>query len=276
LDWFTERALAVSRNPISFRQSSILLSLLLVGLVTIGLRRRAALPVLLLPVGVVTAAGLAGSYPISGRLALFLIPMTALALAAPIDLPSLAARVGWRPGRVAAIVVAAATAGATVLGLVVLIRPHINAATHELGHPRRQEESRPILQYLADHRLPGDLVLVDGRGARYAAAFYGPRVELGSYRVLEGGRSGVDCPPGWLGAELRDERRYTRIWLFSSHTNASSLRMYRAHLDRFGRAAQTVSARGAAATRFDRTAVPSAPPSAPPQCLQVKDPAELP
>lgn len=277
LDWFAGRTVALAQNPLRLEQSWVLLALLLVGLLVLGLRRPPALLVLMLPLAVVVAAGLAGSYPIGGRLALFLIPVVALALAAPLDLPVLAARVAGRTAPIPATATAGLLAVAAAVGLVGLVRPQTEITWNRIAEPREQEESRTVLAVVAAQRRPGDLVLVDGRGARHAAAFYGPRLGVGPFQLLEPAASTAACLRVPLGARLREEGRYDRIWLVSSHTRDADLQLYRAHLDQFGPAAGTVPATGAAVTRFDRSDAPMPPPDPPAlDCLRIGDPAAPP
>lgn len=277
LDWFAGRTVALAASPLDVEHSWLLLVLLLAGLLVLGLRRPPALPVLLLPVAVVVAAGLAGSYPIAGRLALFLVPMLALVLAAPLDLPALAARIPLPGARTAATLLAGALAVAAAIGLVVLLQPQAGTTWHAVGRPQQKQESRTVLELLAGRRQPGDLVLVDGRGARHAAAFYGPRVGAGPFEVLEAAPPAAACRRVPLGRRLHEQGRHGRVWLIASHTRPVDLELYRAQLSHFGPVGETLTATGATAIRFDRSAAP-VPSADPPdrRCLRIVDPATLP
>ena len=275
LDWFGDRATALTENPLGYAAHPwLLLTLLLAGLVTLGARQPAGLLVLLLPVAVVTAAGLAGAYPVADRVALFLVPMTALVLAAPIDLLGPARSIGRPRLRAAALVGAGAATAATVAGLAVLSTPQIRDAVRQVGQPHEEEEASGVLAYVAAHRADGDLVLVDGRGARFAAAFYGPRTRLGPYRVLELSDPDAACAGGWLGAELRRGDRPRRVWLVLSHTRSIDAQAYREHLARFGTPVDEVAAPGAQAVRYDRSAAP--PAATPPalRCVRLTEPTD--
>jgi hypothetical protein len=144
-----------------------------------------------------------------------------------------------------------------------------------LGQPREREESRTVLAAVAAQRQPGDHVLVDGRAARYAAEFYGPRLGLGPFQVLEHQRTTRACIQQLIGDRLRSQGRYQRVWLFSSHTSAADLRLYDQHLSRFGAVRYTVAAPRSAATRYDRTDRPTGPPLAR-HCLRTVNPVTLP
>ena len=274
--WAGQRVASVRTTALGMDQPGLLLVLLLAGLLTIGGRRRPALPLLLLPPAVIGAAGLAGAYPIDGRLALFFVPLVALAVAAPLDLPAVAARLP-RTAREPATAVAALLAAATTVGVVTLVGPQVHRAWRELGRPQDREEVRTVLAAVAARRGPHDRLLVDGRGTRYAAAFYAPRVGAGPFEVLAPAPADPSCLRVSLGARLRAEGRSDRVWLLVSHIRPVELALYRAQLAQFGPVAEVVAATGAAVLRFDRAAAPRPPPRPPARlCLAVLDPAALP
>jgi hypothetical protein len=274
VEWAGQRVASVRATALGMDRPGLLLVLLLSGLAVLGLRRLPALPLLLVPTAVVVAAGLAGAYPIAGRLALFFVPLVALAAAAPLDLPALAARLPWTAARVPATAVATLLAVATAVGVGSLVQPQLPHDWRELGRPQEKQESRTVLQGVAARRGPRDLLLVDGRGARYAAAFYAPRVGAGPFEVLEPAKPDPTCLRVSLGARLRAAGRYDRVWLLASHTRSADLALYREQLAQFGPVAELVRATGATAFRFDRSPAPLPPPRPPARrCLDVLDPA---
>lgn len=276
LGWAGDRIASVRATALGMDRPGLLLVLLLAGLVVLGARRPPVLPLLLVPTGVIAAAGLAGAYPIAGRLALFFVPPVALAAAAPLDLPALAARLPWTAARAPATAVATLLAVAATVGVGSLAGPQLAHDWRALGRPEEKQESRTVLQAVAARRGPRDLLLVDGRGARYAAAFYAPRVGAGPFEVLEPANPDPTCVRVSLGARLRAAGRYDRVWLLVSHTRPVELALYRAQLAQFGPVAEIVSATGAAVLRFDRSAAPLPPPRPPVRrCLDLLDPAAL-
>lgn len=275
-DWFTGRVTAVTANPVGFPHSWPLLVLVAGGLLVLAVRRPPVPLVLLLPVAVVAAAGLAGSYPVSGRLALFVVPLVALVVAAPLDLPRLAARIPRRAVRLPLV------AGTVLLALVATARladqigPQLSTDRAQWVTPRVQEESRTVLEAVAAERRPGDLVLVDGRSTRFAAAVYGPRLGLGAYSLIFPGLPGLDCAATWLGQDLL-RGRYARVWVVTSHTRAVDQLHFRRHLGTFGQVGRQVQAPGAEALRYDRERPPERRASVPPRtCLRTVDPAAVP
>jgi hypothetical protein len=248
LDWFGGRVAAVAADPVGAGQPVLLLVLVLAGLAVLARRRPAALPALLLGVAAVAAAGLLGLYPIVNRLALFAVPLVALAAAAPLDLPALVRRPP--AARVAAAVLAVVALG----GLVVLEAPLVRDAGRQWADPPRPEDARTVLAELARQRRPGDLVLTEDRRARVAVDFYGPRVGLGPVQLVGRVPDKTPCTEPRLGERLRAAGRYDRVWLVVVHTPIAEQSFYRAQLARFGPAGPTLSTPDAAAYQWTRAA----------------------
>lgn len=267
-DWFAGRVGAVAADPVGWPVRAWVLVLVLAGLVALAARRPAAAAVLVLAVGAVAAAGLAGAYPLSGRLALFAVAPAALLAAAALDLPALLPRLPRAPLPGLALP-GLALLGLAVLGLAVLAIPAVQRSGAAVVRPYEREEVRPVLSAVAADRRPGDLVLVDGYGGRYAAAFYGPRSGLGPYTLLQVDRA--RCGDGGLDPALAGARR---VWLVTVHARSADELDYRRRLEAVGRPSRTVTAAGATATRYDRptgpAAAPTAPtaPSAPARCVR--------
>lgn len=275
-DWFTGRTRAVVANPLSWHYTQALLVLLAGGLAVLAARRPRALLVVVLPVVVIAAAGLAGSYPIANRLALWVIPLVALVVAAPLDLPLLAGRLPV-PARWPAVAAAGLVAVLAAGQLVGMTSPWVRKDAAYASAPLQLEESRPALRLVGEQRRPGDLVLVDWGAARYAAAFYGPKLGVGNYLLLRNNRPSSACTPVWFGSVLRRSDRYQRVWLVTSHTPGGVRAVYERHLAQFGPEALRQEETGAAVVRFDRTpAIPPAPATKSHNCLRLVDPATAP
>jgi hypothetical protein len=275
-DWFTERTRSVVLNPLYWDYRVALLALILGGLVVIGIRTRWGLAVFLLPVAAVVAAGLVGAYPIANRLALWVIPLAGIAVAAPLDLIQLAARIPRpRVERWAGVAVAAVLVVLAGGQLVTMSRDAVDSDRAFLVHPREQEESRTALAAVAHQLQPGDLVLVDWGGTRFAAQYYAPKVGISSYRLLRANRVNSQCPPVWFGSTLRHARSIKRVWLVYVHTGARLEVMYEDHLSQFGPVAERIPVTGGGALRFDRSASTPAPPEARIQrCLTLEAPGD--
>jgi hypothetical protein len=271
-DWVLGRSRSVVSDPLHWAYTWPLLVLLLGGLTVLGVRRPRALPLLVVPVLALGAAGLAGAYPIANRLALWLVPLVAIAVAAPLDLVELAARLR-RPARRVAVAVAAVLALAAAGQLVSMVAPAVGTDARYLATPYKHEESRSAVRLVAEQRRPGDLVLVDWGGARFAVEYYAPKVGLGSYRILRARVPSSACAPTWFGTLLRRAPGIERVWLLWAHTDGRARQMYIDHLSPFGPPAERVSFTGAGAIRFDRAAAAPTPPAGRPRwCLQLQAP----
>jgi uncharacterized membrane protein len=268
LTWSVRRAAALAQNPLGIDAHPVVaLTLLLAGVVVLALRRVAALPVLLIPVAVFVAAGIARLYPLSDRLALFLVPLVAMALAAPLELALLAGGTG-RPSRRTAVPSAAGVAVVAAVTLAVLATPQVTYTARAVGRPVELEESRTAMAYVAAHRARGDLVLVDGRAGWAAARWYAPRIGMGAYRLILLQPPRDTCAHTWLGADLRRPGGPRRVWLVDVHTVPAEARWFEEHLRRFGPEADRLGVPGVQVVRFDRSAVSAASADAPARCIK--------
>jgi len=274
--WLAGRIVGLVRNPLYWRPSQALLVLALAGLVVLGVRKPRALPVVLMAAGAVTAAALFRVYPLSVRLAVWMIPLVAIVVAAPLDL-LLVGTERWRLPRLPAVAwygsvaVAALLALAAAGQLVTVVRPNVRLDLHYLAEPRQQEESRPALQIIARDRRPGDLVLVEARGSVPAAEYYGPRLGLGGYELIRKLPPTPDCPRVRPGAMLRADRSVRRIWLFYSHTGPPTVVQLAANLAGFGPLTFRRAFVIAGVLRFDRSAAPPDPSArAPHYCARIE------
>src|SRR5262249_36242257 len=190
----------------------------LFGFVMLWKRRRLFALLLAGPIVVTAAASAARFYPFKGRLTLFLVPGLLLMgaegarwiarglvrLRVPIPLP------------------AACCALPPLLGLFVY-------------HPvQRRQENRPLFEYLAKRRRPGDAIYIPYDTIR-ALKYYGPRTGLDPSSVTPG-----TCHRGDLAAYLREIDRYRgqpRVWVVFAHNLPETLEQptMRAYLRAIGR-----------------------------------------
>lgn len=141
-----------------------LLALTLLGGVALAFQRVRAAAVGAVTLLAVLGASALHQYPFRARLILFLVPFVFIALAALVqqlhDLPG--RRVG--PWLAAGLAMAAAW---TPLSL----------SLHTLRHPNNYQDIRGALQYIADHRQPGDHAMFSSWTSP-AYSFYAPRLGL--------------------------------------------------------------------------------------------------
>ena len=221
IDWLWGRWSAFVGNPLSLWGAGVVAVLMVLGLV--GLRRSRP--------GFATMFGLCAvpflvvaclrKYPFSGRLVLVLVPIALLVAVS-------AASVGPQILRIA---VYAFLAGSLVVSAA--------QSTARVVRPERVEEIRPIVDYVREHRRPGDVVLVE-HFARPSFAYYGGRAAIaqdGTFlmrRTPTAACADTAAIAGLVGhnrvwlifgkrlAKVRDdrERDVARFGLFATRTDA--------------------------------------------------------
>jgi hypothetical protein len=177
-----------------------------------------------LPIAAAIAAAIVHLYPLSGRLAVFLIPYLLLAVAAAgEDLQRFAQRfvgVGGLivPGMIAAV----------ALQAIVRNPP-----------PDRQEDMKRVLSYVRDHRAASDSMYVY-YGAGQAFLYYADRYSLPAARFSVGSCARHD-PRTYLN-ELDRFRREARVWVIFAHSlqGGKEIRFLTHYLDRIGRRVDAV------------------------------------
>jgi hypothetical protein len=239
-------------RPLQLEHEWLVLTLLGAGLVVLAARRARQLLVLLLPLVVLLAAAILHAYPASDRLALFAVPTVLLVLSAPVSL------LRWYPRREVT-ALAAVPAAAALAGIGVLAAPAVDQAVTYAAHPMLREETRPVLQYIADHYRPGDLVLFDQFSI--PVSVYAPRVGLPTRAVRIVTPSQQACRPGATEATIK--ARYSRVWFAYGHQfsglPAYTRDGYRAHLATIGHKVDTLRLTGAGADLYDLRAPPDDP-----------------
>jgi hypothetical protein len=261
--WFVSRWYAVAANPVHLTSRAVGLPLLLFGLVRLaGFGRRwTALAWAAVPLALLAAA--VHAYPFADRLALWVVPLVALALAA--TLPH-----RLDQGDLAWLLVGSAL-------LTVVVGPAVGTGLVRVAQVQHVEELGPLLQDLAGQRLPSDVVLVE-IGSQGPFDYYARRV--GTSRdgvILFASRTGTgpcdDRPALETGRFLTD-----RVWVVSSHRLAAGQRLGTL-ADQLGRV-RTMSREvrhlhrpGADAYLFDPSTGAEAPrqttPKNPERCLSV-------
>jgi len=189
----------------------------LMGCAVLLVRNRTRFGVLIFPALVALAFSAAHKYPFQGRLLLFLVPSMLLLIGA-------GTQVLWENTR------------ATVaLGMVFLILLFVNpvlVAGFHFVKPEVVEESRPVVQYLRQHFLEGDVLYIDYL-AGFAFTYYGPREGLGNVRPIIGKKA-----IGNLAAQsknLDQLRGRRRAWVLLSDNNSEEVDFIHYYLDSMGR-----------------------------------------
>ena len=188
------------------------------GFALLWRRRRLHALILIGPILVTFAASAARLYPWDTRLVLFLGP--AFILGAAAGASGLIAGLGRL--RIPAFAVVAVLVLPVVLAIV--RRPPVY----------RHEETRPLFEYLAEHREPDDAIYVF-HGAAQALRYYGPRNGIDERGAVVGGCHRTD-PAAYL-PEIDAFRGRPRVWILiaRSQRGLPEQSTIRAYAGRIGR-----------------------------------------
>jgi hypothetical protein len=216
----------------------------IVGTALVAARRRVREALLLwaaIPFLLVAAA--AERYPFRGRLALFLLPLLLIALSGIAVVPA----PGWR---------------LTGIAIVALLTLAPAAETIRLAaDPPLFAHSRPVFEYVRDHRAPDDAVYVHGVTAG-PYHFYGPILGLDADARTEWLPLSA-CPPSPEPSPLARPLDGSRVWVVFAYTLSfrpqDEVDILRSHFDAVARRVSTFSTVDASATLYDFGAEPSGP-----------------
>ena len=210
------------------------------GVVTLWPERRAALALLLAPLGVTLLASAAHVYPFSERLLLFAAPCVLILVGAGI-------------GHLWGLLRPAPVARFLLVGLLFL-NP-LYQTSYDLMHPRTKEEARPVLNYVRGHWQTGDVIFMPN-ASQFAYAYYAPRLGLDSQPALVGTDSN-----NWqtLLSEVDQQRGQARVWFVCLHIQKpdQTVLVYLSYLDHIGVRLDAYHAPGSAVYLYDLT--PRAP-----------------
>jgi hypothetical protein len=114
----------------------------------------------------------------------------------------------------------------------------------------RNEDTRPVLDRLADDRREQDAVYVAYSGAP-AFRFYAPRVDISEVGVVLGGCH-RDDPRAYL-RELDKLRGTGRVWVFRTHVSErlAEQPLFDGYLEKIGRYVDSISGEDTDATLWD-------------------------
>jgi hypothetical protein len=147
------------------------------------------------PIGLALAASAARAFPFNARLCLFLLPLLLLALVAGAERVEDLFR--WQPARYAPICLVPFAAWALV----------------KQSPAWRPELLRPVLEHVAEHRLPGDALWVYYGGGQ-AYAYYSKSIPFaGEVRIATCDRA----DPRDLLRQVDVERGRARVWVLFAH-----------------------------------------------------------
>jgi hypothetical protein len=252
--WLRETYSALMVMPFAFPFGWLFALAALFGAI-VCLRRSGpvTLVLLLAPVGLGLAAAAVSVYPLSDRLALFVVPTCLLVLAFAADQPAPGSR-RWQWG----------VWGTGLLMVAALLVPQLRTDVRDMVHPETAfsqgggnlVDYRHAVAYIAADRQPGDLVVGSDGSSWQPMVWYGPLLGAPAQKYLS--VSGwLPCEPDALRNLLRE---YKRVWVFENlYWNQADHPRIDAVLSRYG-VPESRSFLGARVVRFDLTGtVPSGP-----------------
>jgi len=196
LRWPLESFFTFFSNPGGFQYSAVAALPFFAGCVSLLHRDPRRAWYLLGPLLLVLCASLLRVYPFGDRLIVFLVPALLLLVAEGVRYFAL--KLGER-------------APVTVFLIALLLVPVYLRVPTMITEPGMVRDVRPLLQYIADHRQPGDLIYVY-RYAWAATTFYMPRFGLDAKDMVWGQESSHTDEFARV-AELRKIAGRGRVWL---------------------------------------------------------------
>ncbi len=166
LKWYAGALTGMLKDPATLPVNLVTLALLVVGFISIGLRRWQKILLLLFPFLMALIASALGKYPFSGRLILFLVPFLYFILAEGLE------RFGSLVRRINPHLAWFLTA---FLVMYFLSSPG-SVAYNNVKSPPMGQDIRPVMLYVGQHELPSDLFYVY-HGALPAYRFYAPSID---------------------------------------------------------------------------------------------------
>lgn len=246
--WLLRRAVDLTRDPLELSFWPIALAAVGYGVWQIARSRPRAglLAAAGIPVALVAAA--LSAYPFASRLALWLVPLAAIALAAV--LPPRLDR--GRPLMLGAV------------ALTLVVAPMAAQSLPQTTQVLHRNELRPVLEQLREERQPGDLVIVD-TPAKAPFDFYTDLTGVGRDGVI------TFATTSEVGGICNDEAalltgRFARqrVWVVFAHQLEDTRRLgtredMLARIEDVSNRRQTIEEAGAKAILFDPTAPETGP-----------------
>lgn len=202
--WYYDTFLNVLIDPAGLPGNLITVGVLILGIFSLGFRRWPLMLILVVPFPLTLIASALGKYPFSGRMLLFLIPFLLLLLAEGIEYVR---NLLLRMNKQVALLAMVALVG-------YLFYNPVMTAHKNLRFPPKQEDIKPIMEYLQQNKASTDLVYVY-YGAEFAFRYYAPFYGLDTTVYVPGMPARHD--PVKYFDEIDGLRGNHRVWFVFSH-----------------------------------------------------------
>ena len=208
--WYYDAIWSLLNYPAAFPTSIVTVSLLLLGAISLLVRRWFWLSAFAGTLALTIVASALGKYPFNGRLLLFLMPILISLVAEGIS--RLRISLSSYAPRLAGLSVACCAA--------YLLNGPIATVYGHLNDPSMGEHIKPVMSYLRLKSRPGDIFYVY-YGARNTFAYYAPQFGVSQKQVVNGVEARTD-PKQYL-EDLQKLKGVTRVWVVFSHNCDSCL-----------------------------------------------------
>lgn len=205
----------------------IQLVLLVLGLIAIERKSAKNFGTLFLPLILALVASGLEKYPFVARLMLFLAPTIYIGIGAGFEtVLNHAKKVFGRAGIIAT----------SLLIVPFILYGTVNAAWHNVQQPAKVEELKQVMEYLAKHRGPTDVIYVY-YGAEAAFGYYAPRYGIAPDQYIVGVESRTSL--SGYDKDLLKLKGKERVWIVFSHVWRQHLlsedRYIAGYLDQLGK-----------------------------------------
>ncbi len=236
--WYKNTFQDILHDPLYLPISLITVLLLIIGCLSLGLRKWRYLLMLILPILLALIASALKKYPFSGRLMLFLVPSFLIILSEGID---------WIKTKISKINHLASAAVTLSLVLYLIIQP-LSFDFRNFINPTMRESIRPVIIYIKKKMTPSDTMYVY-YSAEPAFTYYLTRYKLPSNNIIIG--SNYRETPFKYIDEIDKLQGTKRIWFLFSHPLIDEQNLILDHLNKKGHLLNKTISDGSSAYLYD-------------------------
>jgi len=239
--WFIDSFFDIFSDPVGLTLKGIAAAAAVLGLIEFFAEHHQRFLLFLTPAVLTLMASALHRYPFRGRLLLFLVPSLILLIAAGLESVRAQSR-GSLPHL------------SLLLIAFLFLDPLLDVGVHLLK-PQTKEEIRPVIEYVENHRMEGDILYLY-YSSLHPFQYYSARHLIGPVDEIAGIESRSDW--NFYRADLDQLRGRRRAWILFSHVyrwagvnGVDEERLFLDYLDRMGRRLDSSRAQGASVYLYD-------------------------
>ncbi len=198
--WVVDSFFGLFSDPVGLKMTGIAVVALVIGAWAIFSQHRGRFLLLLAPAALTLVASALHRYPFRGRLLLFLVPSVILLIAAGLG------TIGTKTRQSLPLL-------SVLLTGLLFFHPVANAGKYFID-PRKREEIKPVIEYVRNHRLEGDILYLY-HSSELPFEYYSERHLIEPINKLVG----RDSRENWklFKEDLDKLRGKQRVWILFSH-----------------------------------------------------------